>query len=125
MKLRHKKYAVIACSAIGVFPLLARAQLVDLGEVTAHAINNNGQVALDQGVYSNGVITPLPALPGGSTPAVPLAINASGSVAGYADTQITRYPVAYVEGILTSFASTVFTSGVMAEFNSGTGTGIN
>jgi probable HAF family extracellular repeat protein len=62
----------------------AQSTLVDVGVATAHAINNNGQVALDQGIYTNGTIAPLPALPGGTTPAVALAINANAQVAGSA-----------------------------------------
>jgi hypothetical protein len=68
--------------AFGSAAANAQNLLKDLGVATGHAINNSGHVALDQGIYSNGTITPLPAVPGGSTPAAALAINASGQVAG-------------------------------------------
>jgi probable HAF family extracellular repeat protein len=64
--------------------VLAQAQLVDLGEATGYAINNAGQVVLSTGIYSNGTLIPLPALPDSTTPATGLAINASGQVAGEA-----------------------------------------
>jgi hypothetical protein len=41
-----------------------QTQLVDLGVATGYAINNAGQVALSTGIYSNGAVTALPALPG-------------------------------------------------------------
>ena len=55
--------------------------LIDLGPVTdgfgeAAGINNSGQVLLSSGIYSNGVITPLPSNMLG------IAIDANGDVAG-------------------------------------------
>jgi probable HAF family extracellular repeat protein len=94
----------------------AQNLLTDLGVATGHAINNNGQVALDQGIYSNGTITPLPALPGQTTPASALAINAAGQVAGSAVTQVINggfgssgtqlgsVAIAYSNGTLTNIA---------------------
>ena len=62
---------------------LAQAQqLVDLGEATASGINSSGHVALDIGIYDNGVITPLPRLLGSTLPTKPRAINDSGEVVG-------------------------------------------
>ena len=62
---------------------LAQAQqLVDLGEATASGINSSGHVALDIGIYANGVITPLPRLLGSTLPTTPRAINDSGEVVG-------------------------------------------
>jgi hypothetical protein len=76
--------AIAAFMALWLLPAAAQTQLVDLGVATGYAINNAGQVALSTGIYSNGAVTPLPALPGSTTPATPLAINASGQVAGAA-----------------------------------------
>jgi probable HAF family extracellular repeat protein len=124
MKSRHNMYAAMACSAIGLLPLLARAQLVDLGEVTAHAINNKGQVALDQGIYGDGAITPLPALPNGSTPATAVAINNSGWAVGGADSPPSYHPVEFINGALIDFASSLFFQGQDIT-NSGGARGIN
>ena len=80
MYCRLLRAVAIVCIAEGFVlgPAAANAQnlLTDLGVATGHAINNSGQIALDQGIYSNGTITPLPAVPGGSTPAAALGINA-------------------------------------------------
>jgi hypothetical protein len=76
-----KSVAIAAWVAWGVVPVAAQAQLVDLGATTGYALNNSGEAALASGIYSNGTVTPLPALPalpGSTTPATPLAINASG-----------------------------------------------
>ena len=107
--------------AFAMLPLLARAQLTDLGEATGYALNNSGQVVLSTGIYSNGTVTPLPALPGQTTPAVGVAINASGQVAGNGETQVTvgsydqsgntkpgSVPVAYVDGTLTNISLLFF-----------------
>jgi probable HAF family extracellular repeat protein len=89
---------------IGVFCLViafwlpsvnANAQtsnLIDLGVATGNAINNAGQLVLGDGIYFNGTLTPLPALPGQTTPAVGAAINASGQVAGAAETSVPNPP---------------------------------
>jgi len=101
-------------AALGIWATAARAQtsnLVDLGAGTGHDLNNSGQVALDEGIYSGGTITPLPALPGQSTPASALAINASGKVVGSAITptgaSATLLPVAvlYDGATLTNLVS--------------------
>jgi len=116
--------AVVASSiltASGLASANAIAQtnnLVDLGPgTTGHAINNSGQVALDQGIYSGGTTTPLPALPGQTTPASPVAINAAGQVAGSAVTQVIiggfgstgtqsgSVPIAYINATLTNIAA--------------------
>jgi probable HAF family extracellular repeat protein len=44
-------------------------------------INNAGQVVLSTGIYSNGTTTPLPTLPGQTTPAT--VINSSAEIVGY------------------------------------------
>jgi probable HAF family extracellular repeat protein len=108
----------------------ARAQasnLIDLGVTTGYALNDSGQVALASGIYSNGVVTALPALPGSTTPATPLAINASGQVAGVAPNSTgSTDAVAYINGVLTDI------SALTAEYLHGSallppgaGTGIN
>jgi probable HAF family extracellular repeat protein len=82
MNSRYVRYLAIgAWVAWGMVSVVAQAQLVDLGVATGYAINNAGQVVLSTGIYSNGTITPLPALPGQTTPAVGAAINATGQVA--------------------------------------------
>jgi len=106
-----------SASQFGYATVNAQANnLIDLGVDTGHAINNGGQVALDQGIYSNGTITPLPALPGQTSPASPFAINATGQIAGTALTQVINgaymstgtqpgyVPVAYINGTLTDIA---------------------
>jgi probable HAF family extracellular repeat protein len=72
-----------------VSPLTVLAQtppLVDMGVTRGNGLNNSGQVALQSGIYSiaTRTVTPLPALPGGTDPAVALAINATGQVTGHA-----------------------------------------
>jgi hypothetical protein len=86
-----KSFAVPAFAALSISPMLAQAQLVDLGATTGYALNNSGVVALASGLYSNGTVTALPALPGWTTPATPLALNASGQAAGSA-VPATGYP---------------------------------
>ncbi len=102
--------------------------LVDLGAgTTGHAVNNGGQVALDQGIFSGTMITPLPALPGGTTPAAALAINASGQVAGTAISPVINPgtdPIAYINGSLIDLGSMILT-GTLANQGGGTATGIN
>jgi probable HAF family extracellular repeat protein len=101
-----KSVATAAFAALGILPVAAQAQLVDLGVATGYAINNAGQVALSTGIYSNGTVTPLPALPGSTTPATPLAINAFGQVAGSAlvSTELGAcgVPIEYIGGTLTN-----------------------
>ncbi len=102
--------------------------LVDLGAgTTGHAVNNSGQVALDQGIYNVTTITPLPAVPGGTTPASALAINASGQVAGTAISPVITPgtdPVAYINGFLIDLGSMILT-GTWANQGGGIATGIN
>ncbi len=101
--------------------------LTDLGPGTVgHAINSSGQVALDQGIYSNGTITPLPPVPGGSTPAAALAINASGQAAGSAISPVVvgTDPIAYINGSLIDLGSLILT-GTLANQGGGAATGIN
>ena len=101
--------------------------LVDIGAGTVgHAVNNSGQVALDQGIYSNGTITPLPAVSGGSTPAMALAINASGQVAGSANSPaiLGSDPIAYINGSLIDIGSMILT-GTLSAQGGGAATGIN
>ena len=122
---------VVACSlvaALGLGPRNANAwpgDIVDLGIATGYGINNSGQVALDIGIYSNGVITQLPALPAGSTPAAALAINASGQVAGAAIPPAVSgpYPIEYTDKTLINLLADVLT-GTLASSN-GAATGIN
>src|ERR1700685_3292523 len=103
-----KSLAIAGWMAAGILPLLAQAQLIDLGVATGYAINNAGQVVLSTGIYSNGTITPLPALPGQTTPAVGAAINATGRVVGSAAISGSNplgsntVPVEYGNGTLTN-----------------------
>ena len=63
MSSRYVKYlAIAAWAAWAMVPVVAQAQLVDLGVATGYAINNSGQVALSTGIYSEGKVTALPAL---------------------------------------------------------------
>jgi probable HAF family extracellular repeat protein len=129
--------ALIALTTITVLAsalwpaLAAAANLVDLGPVTAKrgAIDNQGHVLLDSGVYSNGVVTPLPALPGATSPAVPVAINANGDIAGYSvDANGHGVAVLYSKGVLTDLGNplaptqpttSVFDGGAVSINNSG------
>jgi hypothetical protein len=86
-----KSFAISASVAWGILPLAAQGQLIDLGEVSGFAINNSGQVALSTGIYTDGTVRPLPALPGGATPAVPAAINDKGQAAGTAVASAIRH----------------------------------
>jgi probable HAF family extracellular repeat protein len=79
-----KTVAMAALATFGILPVVGQAQLIDLGATTGYALNNSGQAALASGIYSNGAVTPLPALPGWTTPATPIAINASGQAVGSA-----------------------------------------
>jgi hypothetical protein len=54
----------------------AQSLLTDIGPGTAYGLNNNGQVVLSNGIWSNGTVA---AYPTGFTGT---AINASGQVAG-------------------------------------------
>jgi probable HAF family extracellular repeat protein len=72
-------------AATALLPVCAQGQtnhLVDLGALTGYGINNAGQAALSTGLYANGTVTPLGALPGLTASAVPAAINAAGEIAG-------------------------------------------
>jgi probable HAF family extracellular repeat protein len=134
-----KSLAIAGWMAFGSLPLLARAQLTDLGEATGYAINNAGQVVLSSGIYSNGTVTPLPALPGQTTPAVGAAINASGQVAGSGETQVTvsifgessadtqpgSVPIAYVNGTLMNISLSFSEYAVSGHVEPGYATGIN
>jgi probable HAF family extracellular repeat protein len=102
--------------------------LVDLGVGKGHAINNSGQVALDQGIYSNGTVTSLPPLPGGSTPAAALAINASAQVAGSAALPAqpgTSNAILYSGGTLTNIGANFIDGGVGGGSAFSVATGIN
>jgi len=102
-----------------ILPANARAQasdLVDLGVAIGYAINNAGQVVLSTGIYSNGTTSPLPALPGQTTPATGAAINATGQVAGSAPTSMPNpaggnfgftVPVEFGSGTLTILQSPI------------------
>ncbi len=82
-----KMFAVVWCAVVSTLGLAsAQAQnlITDLGVATGYAINNSGQAALSSGIFSNGTVTPLPALSGETTPATPIAINASGQASGFA-----------------------------------------
>jgi hypothetical protein len=77
MKSGYVKSLLIATfTALGILPALAQARLVDLG-ARGYALNNSGEAALASGLYSNGTTS------GSTSSATPLAINASGPVAGY------------------------------------------
>ena len=64
----------------------AQTNLVDLGIQSGTgvpvALNNSGQIAFTTGLYSNGTLTPLGALPGSNINAVATGINAAGQVIG-------------------------------------------
>jgi hypothetical protein len=103
-----RSFAIAALPILGILPAAAQAPLVDLGVATGYAINNAGQVVLSTGIYSNGTVTPLPALPGQTTPAVGAAINASGQIAGSA---LTLQPYSAAE--LDSMVPVEFSSGTL------------
>ena len=124
MGCRTLRMIATACCAVGFTLGLAAANaqnlLIDLGVATGRAINDNAQVALDQGIYSNGAITPLPAFPGTTTPASALAINASGQVAGYWSPGLD--PIAFINGTLIDVGSSF---NGFAGYGGGQSTGIN
>jgi probable HAF family extracellular repeat protein len=111
-------------TGIALWSPAARTQsndLVDLGVTSGHALNNSGQAALATGIHSNGTVTPLPALPGSATPAVPLAINDAGQVAGEAQTSSgISHAILYSNGTLTDLSALNGASTTAAE-----ATGIN
>jgi probable HAF family extracellular repeat protein len=139
MKSSYVKCLVTAgWTAFTILPLLARAQLIDLGEAYGYALNNAGQVVLSTGIYSNGTVAPLPALPGQTTPAMGVAINASGQVAGNALAQVTvgsfdqspetqsgNVPIAYVDGTLTNISLAFSADSTAGYVEPGYATGIN
>jgi probable HAF family extracellular repeat protein len=106
---RTSRSIMILCIVVlGLFagpPVDAQSSaLVDLGVGTGYGLNNNGQVILSTGLYSNGTVTPLPALPGTTAPAVGIAINDSGLVAGNAGGSA----VSYLNGTLIDLEPLVF-----------------
>ena len=120
--------AICVVVVLGLKPTSADAQpnLVDLGATTGHAINNNGQVALDAGVYSKGTITPLPALPGQLSAGPPLAISSSGDVAGSATIPGWGFGGAVATAYIGGTAINLFSSFTGREQEqTGTGSGIN
>jgi probable HAF family extracellular repeat protein len=126
MSASYVKSLVIATwAALGTLPVSAQSQLVDLGVATGYAINNSGQVALSTGIYSNGTVTGLSALPGTTTPATAQAINASGQVAGYALSPdvVGNDPIAYFNGSLIDIGALLPVGNNSAD--GGTATGIN
>jgi probable HAF family extracellular repeat protein len=109
--------ALVASSMLLPFTVLGQTSaLVDLGVRYGTAINNSGQVALASWnsafasvtspgwIYDHGTLTPMPALPGAATTAVPLAINASGQIAGMAANALDDCfePILYSGGTLTT-----------------------
>src|SRR5690349_20212071 len=74
--------------ALGLFnvALAQTPPLIDIGLYHGAGINNAGQVAISSstlgGIYANGSVSALPHMPGITSPIMPLAINASGQVAG-------------------------------------------
>jgi len=122
MNLRYvKSLAIAALVALGILPAAVQAQLVDLGVATGYAINNAGQVALSTGIYTSGTVTALPALPGSTSPAVPLAINDTGQAVGYAvDSTGIEHAVRFSNGALTDLNATIAFNNIKAE-----ATGIN
>jgi hypothetical protein len=98
-----RSVAIAACAALGILPVLAQAQLVDLAKGTGSAINNAGQVVLSTGIDRDGTITPLPALPGQTTPAAAVTINATGQIVGSAD--ISVGPAAGVDTVAVEYSS--------------------
>lgn len=102
---------LVAVLLVPAGPVAAQApRLMDLGPMTinygAVVINNHGQVVLSTGIYANGVVTALPALPGATSAAVPVGINASGDVVGSALTSNRQIvAVLYSKGVLTNLGS--------------------
>lgn len=86
--MRRASSEVITAVCALALALLVRyaqaGQLVELGEGKGFGINNAGQVVLSTGLYDSGTITPLPMLPGGTKPVIPLAINENGVIVGTA-----------------------------------------
>jgi probable HAF family extracellular repeat protein len=74
----------------------AQTNLVDLGKQTGTgapvALNNSGQIAFTTGLYSNGTLTPLGALPGSNINAVATGINAVGQLIGNVSANGTAIP---------------------------------
>jgi hypothetical protein len=56
-------------------PVLAQAQVIDLGATTGYALNNSGEAAIASGIYANGAVVPVPALPNQVGTGVPYAVN--------------------------------------------------
>src|SRR5579859_2335758 len=98
---------LIAGFALRSTPAIAQANpLTDLGTGSGFGINNSGQVAVSSGIYHNGTVTPLGILPGDTTNVVPIAINATGQVAGTTTLPtIPQFETAVFDnnGVLTSF----------------------
>jgi hypothetical protein len=67
-----------------ILPVIAQAQLIDLGATTGYPLNNSGEAALASGVYANGAVVPVPALSNQFGAGVPYAINDNGQSAGSA-----------------------------------------
>jgi hypothetical protein len=86
------------------------AHLVDLRPNTeGYAINNTVEVAFSGGIYHNGSITTLPkvVLPYSyypPEPAIPLAINANGGVAGYFQDGLGEDGLVYANGVMTTLS---------------------
>jgi len=107
--------AYLVLSLVSCLRAEAQNYLVDLGPGTGVAINNSGQVALENSFYSNGTLTPLPSgmtaaginnngavvgtiITQGSTPCGPpvqlqSVVNVYCAIAVYSDGQLTQYPV--------------------------------
>jgi hypothetical protein len=74
----------------------AQTNLVDLGNQSGTGVpvglNNSGQIAFTTGLYSNGTLTPLGALPRSNINAVATGINAAGQVVGNVSANGTAIP---------------------------------
>jgi len=135
---------VVASSLVAALELWSASadaqanNLVDLGVATGYGVNNAGQAALGQeGIYSGGTTTPLPALLGQTAPASAFAINANGQVAGTAVTQVIiggygatgtelgSVPIEYSAGILTNISMLLPFYLTTSYVEPGTATGIN
>lgn len=91
-------HTVLIGVLLSTFASYAKAQVTDLGAISAFGINNNGQVvawqtqnSVTQGVvWQSGNLTLLPPMTSGNS-AYPYAINDSGTVCGQADSESVKW----------------------------------
>jgi probable HAF family extracellular repeat protein len=108
---------VAICLAFAPLDSGAQTNIIDLGKQSDTGgpvgLNDSGQIAFTTGLYSNGTLTPLGALPGIGN-AVASGINASGQVIGNVDANGTAFsgcgnpssiPVIFANGTLSPLTS--------------------